>query len=69
MSQFIADLSDVKPVYKTFEGWNRPTTGINSYNDLPERTQQYIQFIADFISVPVKIISTGPGRDEIIHIN
>ena len=69
MSMFISDLSDVKPVYKTFEGWNEPTTGITSYEDLPEKTQQYIQFIADFISVPVKIISTGPGRDEIIQIN
>ena len=69
MSKLISDLSDVKPVYKTFEGWNQPTTGITSYEDLPETTQQYIQFIADFIDVPVKIISTGPGRDEIIQIN
>ena len=69
MSKFISDLSDVKPIYKTFEGWNQPTTGITSYEDLPEKTQQYIQFIADFIGVPVKIISTGPGRDEIIQIN
>ena len=69
MSKFISNLSDVTPVYKTFEGWNVPTTGIKSYHDLPEKTQQYIQFIADFISVPVKIISTGPGRDEIIQIS
>jgi adenylosuccinate synthase len=69
MSKFISNLSDVKPIYKTFEGWNVPTTGIKSYHDLPEKTQQYIQFISDFIGVQVKIISTGPGRDEIIHIN
>ena len=69
MSKFISDLSDVKPVYKTFEGWNEPTTGITSYKDLPEKTQQYIQFISDFIGVPTRIISIGPGRDEIIHIN
>ena len=69
MSKLISDLSDVKPIYKTFEGWNQHTTGITSYEDLPERTQEYIQFIADFIRVQVKIISTGPGRDEIIQIN
>jgi len=69
MSKLISDLSDVKPIYKTLKGWSQPTTGIDSYQTLPERTQQYIQFIADFIGVPVKIISTGPGRDEIIHIN
>jgi adenylosuccinate synthase len=69
MSKFISNLSDVTPVYKIFEGWNVPTTGIKSYHDLPEKTQQYIQFIADFIGLPVKIISTGPGRDEIIQID
>jgi adenylosuccinate synthase len=69
MSKLISDLSDVKPIYKTFEGWNQPTTGIDSYDKLPEKTREYIKFIADFIGVPVKIISTGPGRDEIIQIN
>ena len=69
MSKLISVLSDVQPYYKTFEGWNEPTTGIETYQDLPEKTQLYIKFIADYIGVPVKIISTGPGRDEIIHIN
>ena len=67
MSKVIADLEDVKPVYKSFDGWQETTTGLGSYSDLPEKTQEYIQFISDFIGVPVKIISTGPGRDEIIH--
>ena len=67
MSQVIADLEDVKPVYKSFNGWQKTTTGLGSYSDLPEKTQEYIQFISDYIGVPVKIISTGPGRDEIIH--
>tara|TARA_Y100000590_G_scaffold462045_1_gene625158 strand:+ start:2646 stop:3917 length:1272 start_codon:yes stop_codon:yes gene_type:complete len=69
MSQLISDLSDVKPIYKTFEGWNQLTAGICSYEELPEKTRQYIQFISNFIGVPIKIISIGPGRDEIIQIN
>ena len=69
MSKLISDLSAVKPVYKIFEGWNQPTTGIDSYEKLPQKTQEYIQFISDFIGVSTKIISIGPGRDEIIYIN
>ena len=69
MSKWISDLSDVKPVYKTFEGWNQPTKGNDSYEKLPDRARQYIEFISDFIGVPVKILSIGPGRNEIIHIN
>ena len=67
MSEVLHCLEDVKPIYKLFEGWQETTTGIGSYSDLPEKTQEYIQFISDFIGVPVKIISTGPGRDEIIY--
>ena len=69
MSKLISDLSKVKPIYKTFSGWYQSTAGLNSYESLPIKTQDYIQFISDFIGVPVKIISIGPGRDEIIQIN
>ena len=69
MSKLISNLSDVEPVYETFDGWNQPTIKVGTYQDLPERAQKYIQFIRDFIGVPVKIISIGPGRDEIIQIN
>ena len=69
MSKFLYNLSNVQPVYEIFDGWKEPTTGIDSYENLPDKTQKYIQFIANFISTPVKIISTGPGRDEIIRIN
>jgi len=69
MSKFLYNLSNVQPVYEIFDGWKEPTTGIDSYENLSDKTQKYIQFIANFISTPVKIISTGPGRDEIIRIN
>ena len=68
MSEVLHRLEDVQPIYQSFEGWMETTTGIGSYNDLPEKTKEYIQFISDYMGVPVKIISTGPGRDEIIHI-
>ena len=69
MSRLISNLSSVQPIYKTFDGWKETTIGIKKYDDLPKKTQNFIQFISDFISVPIKIISTGPGRDEIIQIN
>ena len=69
MSKLISDLSTVEPIYRSFGGWRRCTTGVDSFENLPEKTQHYIQFISDFIGVPIKIISTGPGRDEIIYID
>ena len=67
MSRVIADLEDVQPVYQSFPGWQESTAGISSYNALPQKAREYIQFISDFMEVPVKIISIGPGRNEIIH--
>ena len=67
MSQLISNLEDVNPIYKAFDGWNEKTTGIESFDKLPSNTQNYIEFISSFIGVPVKIISTGPGRNEIIY--
>ena len=69
MSKLISNLSDVKPIYETFEGWNESLNGIDSYEKLPEKAQDYIQFISDFIGVPIKIISIGPGREEVIQTN
>jgi adenylosuccinate synthase len=67
MSRAILNLEEVAPVYITFPGWKEKTTGIKNYSELPTKAQEYIQFISDFMQVPVKIISTGPGRNEIIH--
>ena len=68
MSALIPNLAEVNPIYEVFDGWNMMTTGINSFNELPQNAQRYIKYISDFIGVPVKIISTGPGRDEIIQV-
>ncbi len=67
MSRTILNLEEVTPVYSTLQGWKENTTGIKNFADLPVKAQEYIQYISDFMQVPVKIISTGPGRNEIIH--
>ena len=66
MSKLMFNLEDVTPVYKTFPGWKTSITGIANFADLPENAQSYVNFIANFIGAPIKIISTGPGREDII---
>jgi adenylosuccinate synthase len=56
----------LKPVYKTFPGWNTTTRNISSYNDLPAKARTYIDFIEEFIGVKFTIVSTGPKRSETI---
>lgn len=61
-------LSKVKPVYKTMKGWLKSTKGITEYNDLPFETKQYLKAIEKLTETPIKYISTGAKRDEIIKI-
>jgi len=62
------DYKDKKPIYKTYKGWNQSIAGINKYEDLPENAKNYVKGIEDFLSVPIDIISNGPGREENIII-
>ena len=67
--QFPANISAIekaKPVYKEFTGWETPTAGITDYRKLPARAKEYLNFIADYLSVNIYYISTGPDRSQTI---
>ncbi|MDQ5922409.1 MAG: adenylosuccinate synthase [Patescibacteria group bacterium] len=60
------DLENVVPVYKKLPGWKSSTKGSTSYEDLPKEAKDYIDFIEKETGVPIKLISTGPKREEMI---
>lgn len=59
-------LNIAKPVLKTLPGWNCDIRGIKNYSDLPENCRKYIEFVEQQIGFPIKIVSVGPGRNDII---
>jgi len=56
----------IDPVHKSFDGWQTDITAITEYDKLPLKMKEYIDYINNFLKVPVKYISNGPGRDQII---
>ena len=56
----------IDPVYKSFEGWNTDIASVSKYEALPVKTKEYVNYINGFLKVPVKYISNGPGREQII---
>ena len=60
-------LKKAKPVYKTFKGWHCDIRGIRNYEDLPQETRDYIDFIEKELETPVTMVSNGPAREEIIY--
>ena len=60
------ELEKLNPIYKSFKGWDEEIKGIKKLSKLPLNCREYISFIEKFLGVPIKIISTGPEREETI---
>ncbi len=57
----------VTPLYNTMPGWKQSLAGIGSYEQLPEKLKIYTRYIEDAVGIPVKILSSGPGREETVQ--
>jgi adenylosuccinate synthase len=61
------DLKRCKPVYKVFPGWKCDIRGIRRFEDLPQKAQDYVNFIEQQIGYPITMVSNGPAREDIIY--
>ncbi len=59
-------LKKAKPVFKTLKGWHCDICGIKNYSELPIEAREYVEFIEKELEVPIRMVSNGPKRDEII---
>lgn len=59
-------LNRSKPVLTKLKGWKSDIRGIKKYEELPENCRKYIEFVEKEIGYPIKIVSVGPGRNDII---
>lgn len=59
------DLDNVKPVYKTFPGWDK-TEGVRRFEELPLTAQQYLRAIEELTQTKIGMISTSPDRNDTI---
>ncbi len=60
-----SNLEDVKPIYKTFKGWNN-SVGARTFDALPKDAQEFVKTIEEISKTKVGIISTSPERDDTI---
>ncbi len=59
-------LNRAKPVTKRFPGWKTSLSHVTSYDALPQQAREYIEFIEQYLGVPVDIISVGADREQTI---
>ncbi len=61
------DLEDVKPIYKSFKGWDI-VQGVREYANLPDTAKEYIKALEELTKTKIGIVSTSPDRKDTIII-
>jgi adenylosuccinate synthase len=65
---FQLDKVNIEPAYQQFKGWKTDSSKAKTMEDLPAEMQSYVSFINKNLSAPVRFISNGPGRDQLVKL-
>jgi adenylosuccinate synthase len=58
----------VQPVYETLAGWERPTNAVRRLADLPAAARAYLDRLQDLSHAPIRYVSVGTRREQIIEV-
>jgi adenylosuccinate synthase len=62
-------LSAVEPVYESLPGWQAPTGEVRRLEDLPPKARAYLDRIEELTDAPVRWVSVGTQRSQIIPVD
>jgi adenylosuccinate synthase len=61
-------LNGVEPVYETLPGWGASTQDVRRLEDLPRNARAYLDRIEELSNAPVRWVSVGTKRSQIIPV-
>jgi adenylosuccinate synthase len=61
-------LGRVEPVYEIHPGWQQSTGSARKLTDLPPAARSYLDRLEQLSGVPVRYVSVGTRRDQIIEV-
>jgi adenylosuccinate synthase len=59
-------LEQAAPVYETMPGWKADISGARTFGELPQKARNYVERVEESIGVPIRWISIGPRREQLI---
>jgi len=65
----LSGLEQYEPVYQDLPGWEEEIRSLRQWEDLPPRARAYILRIEELCGVPVRLVSVGPERQQVIEIS
>jgi adenylosuccinate synthase len=72
LSEFPADIVELdrlSPIYEWFDGWRCSTAEARRLADLPPKARHYLDCIQSSVECPIRYVSVGTRRDQIIDVN
>lgn len=61
-------LERARPVYETLPGWKCDVSAARWFDELPPAARSYVRAIEAAAGIPVRWISVGPRREQLIHV-
>ncbi len=59
-------LHAAEPEYEDLPGFDPDIGECRSESELPPEARDYLEFIAENVGVPIRLVGVGPGRDQVI---
>jgi adenylosuccinate synthase len=60
--------AEIKPIWEKYKGWNDETAAKSKqFSELPVEMKAFVKAVEKYLEVPVKYVSNGPGRDQILQ--
>lgn len=64
------DLSEeIEPMYEKFDAWQEDISEITDFDKMPQKFKNYVDFIENFTSTKISLISNGASRKNVVLVN
>ena len=60
------DFHHAVPIYETMPAWDEDITECRTFEELPQKAQDYVLRLEELSGAPISYIGVGPGRDQTI---
>lgn len=61
-----SDFEAATPVYEEMPGWSDDISGVRTFEDLPQKAQEYVLRLEELSKCRISSIGVGAGREAII---
>ena len=62
-------LHSATPEYEELPGFDADIGECRSEADLPAEARAYLDYIAEFVGVPIRLVGVGPGREQVVWLD